>query len=86
MRLGPAAIAGLLLLAGCASFRPETPEEQQARFQAACNQAGLKPDTESYRLCLLIQQQNDRLAVLERRLSYIETQVSSPIYPYRWWR
>ena len=80
-----AALAGLLLLAACAAVRPETPEERQARYQAACNEAGLQKDSEAYRLCLLIQQQNDRLAVLERRLAYIESEVSTPIYPYRWW-
>jgi hypothetical protein len=80
-----AALAGVLLLAGCASVRPETPEERQARYQAACNEAGLSKDSESYRLCLLIQQQNDRLAAVERRLGFIEGQVSAPIYPYRWW-
>src|ERR671929_142391 len=51
-----AVIPGLLLLAGCAAGVPETPQEREARFQAACNQAGFKADTEAYKLCLLIQQ------------------------------
>ena len=88
MRLCPVVVAGLLLLAGCASVRPETPEERQARFQAACNEAGFKADTEAYKLCLLIQQQNDRLNAVERRLGYIQSDLYSPpfFYPYRWWR
>jgi hypothetical protein len=78
----------LLLLAGCASVAPETPQERQARFQAACNEAGFKADSEEYKLCLLIQQQNDRLSAVERRLGFIESDVNAPplFYPRGWWR
>ena len=91
MKLRLAALAGLALLAGCASVAPESPQERQARFQAACNQAGFKADTEAYKLCLLIQQQNDRLDAVERRLGFIQSDLNSPplfypYYPYRWWR
>ena len=58
MRPRLVAVAGLLLLAGCAAGVPETPQERQARFQAACNEAGFKADTEANKLCLLIQQQS----------------------------
>lgn len=87
MSLRLAAIAGLALLAGCATTPPETPQERQARFQAACNEAGFKADTEAYKLCLLIQQQNDRLSAVERRLGFIQSQVDTPplFYPRRWW-
>ena len=87
MRLRFVAIAGLALLAGCASVRSETPQERQARFQAACNEAGFKADTEAYKLCLLIQQQNDRLTAVERRLGFIESDVNAPplFFPRRWW-
>ena len=87
MRGRLAALAGLVLLAGCASVRPETPEERQARYQAACNEAGLQKDSEAYRLCLLIQQQNDRLTAVERRLGFIQSDLNSPplFYPRRWW-
>jgi hypothetical protein len=89
VRLRDVAIAGLLLLAGCAAGVPETPQEREARFQAACNQAGFKADTEAYKLCLLIQQQNDRLDAVERRLGFIQSDLNSPPlfypYPHRWW-
>ena len=88
MRLGLAAAAGLVLLAGCAAVAPESPQERQARFQAACNEAGFKADTEAYKLCLLIQQQNDRLTAVERRLGFVESDLNAPplFYPYRGWR
>jgi hypothetical protein len=88
MRPRLVAVAGLLLLAGCAAGVPETPQERQARFQAACNEAGFKADTEANKLCLLIQQQNDRLDAVERRLGFIQSDLNSPplYYPYRWWR
>jgi hypothetical protein len=82
----PAALlTTLLLLAGCTTVVRETPEQRTARLNADCAAAGFTPDTESFRLCLLIQQTNDRLDSVERRLRFIDQDISTPGYPYRWW-
>ncbi len=82
----PAALlTALLLLAGCTAAARETSEERTARLNAGCTAAGFKPDTESFRLCLLIQQTNDRLDSVERRLRFIDQDISAPGYPRRWW-
>jgi hypothetical protein len=82
----PAALlAALLLLAGCTAAARETPEERTARLNADCTAAGFKSDTEAFRLCLLIQQTNDRLDSVERRLRFIDQDISTPGYPRRWW-
>lgn len=59
-----------LLLVGCAP--PPTPEEVAARRAASCREAGLAPDSDAGRLCLMLEAQNDRLAALERRLQLLE--------------
>ena len=82
----PAALlTGLLLLAGCAAAARETPEERTARRNADCTAAGLKPDSEGFRLCLLIQETNERLDTVERRLRFIEQDTRFSGYPQRWW-
>ncbi len=82
------ALAALVLLAGCNQPPLETPEEARARRAADCRAMGFEPDSAELRLCLLLQQANERLEVLERRLSRIETDVRfvDP-FPYRrgWW-
>ena len=76
-----------LLLAGCAiGPPPETPEQTAQRHDVDCTAAGFSKDSESYRLCLLIQEQNDRLATMDLRLNRIESQTLNPgpFYPWRW--
>lgn len=76
-------------LAGCSLPPVETPAEAQARRIASCQEAGIAADTPEFRLCVLLQQTNDRLDVLERRLTRIEQDVRFPgPYPYYgspWW-
>jgi hypothetical protein len=74
-------------LVGCAQL-VETPEQVAERRQESCTQAGFAEGSEGYRLCLLIQETNERLALLERRLAYMESDVylRGGIYaPYRYW-
>ena len=74
-------------LAGCAQVA-ETPQQVAERRAADCGQLGFTPDSEGYRLCLLLQDTNERLGYLERRLAWIESDVlSRPGWygPRRWW-
>ena len=76
-------------LGGCAGPPPETIEEAQARRGLSCKEAGFVENSESYRLCLLLQQTDERLANVEHRLRWIEQDVrfGPPFYPGRpfWW-
>lgn len=73
-RLAPA-LATSLLLGACAAAPVETPVERTARLGADCAAAGFQRESEAYRLCLLLQGQDERLAALERRLAFIEQDV-----------
>lgn len=84
----PLLLAALAALAGCSLPPPETPEEANARRTADCRSAGFAPESSEFRLCLLLQQTNERLAVVDRRLRRIEQDVQfSGAYGYRrgWW-
>ena len=65
----------LVAVAGCAAAPGETPVERAARLGADCAAAGFQKDSEAFRLCLLLQGQDERLAALERRLAFIEQDV-----------
>ncbi len=84
MRPAPALALLLLPLAGCATAPPETPAERVARQGADCAAAGFQRDTEAYRLCLLLQEQSERLGALERRLAFIEQDVRFPPFVGRY--
>jgi hypothetical protein len=75
------------LLAGCATVPPETPAEATARRGISCTEAGFAADTPDFRLCLLLQQTNERLAAVERRLGWIEQDASfaRPYLGPGWW-
>jgi hypothetical protein len=73
-----ALVVALLLLGGCATVAPETPEQTAQRHAIACREAGLAADSDAGRLCVLIERQNDRLAALEQRLRIIETETLTP--------
>jgi hypothetical protein len=82
--LGPLLAAAL---AGCTSVPPETPAEAQARRELSCKEAGFAEDGPDFKLCLILQQTNDRLAAVERRLTWLE-QDASLARPYLgpgWW-
>ena len=67
--------AALVAVVGCAAAPVETPVERTARLGADCAAAGFQKDSEAFRLCLLLQGQDERLAALERRLAFIEQDV-----------
>jgi hypothetical protein len=86
LRLVGAALLLAALSAGCSV--PETPAETAARRDLRCREAGFTEADADFKLCLLLQQTNERLAAVERRLSWIEQQVGfggPPIGPRGWW-
>jgi hypothetical protein len=80
----PALAAGL---GGCAVPPQETPAETLARRQLDCTDSGFTQGTPDFRLCVLLQQTNERLASLDRRLSWIERDVRfpGPFFGRGWW-
>ena len=79
--------AAAALLAGCTTAPPETPAEVVARRELSCTEAGLESGTPDFRLCLILQQTNDRLAAVERRLAWLERDAgfSRPFFGPGWW-
>jgi hypothetical protein len=75
----------LLLISGCATAQKESPEAYVARLQASCTEAGFQRDSESYRLCLLLQDTNERLDAVEQQVRYVDMRTSFRPYPYWWW-
>lgn len=79
---------GLLALAACTTY--ETPEQTAQRRAASCTAAGFAPGSDSYKLCILLQRNDDRLGAVERRLGFIEQDTRVLPYgyggPYGYWR
>ena len=75
------------LLAGCTTAPPETPAEALARRELSCTEAGFEVATPDFRLCLILQQTNERLAAVERRLTWLEQDsgFSRPFFGPGWW-
>lgn len=87
MRVAPALLLALLGLAGCA-VPVETPAEAQARRAVGCEESGFTRDSPDFRLCILLQEANERLDAVERRLRFIEQDVrfaGPPYYRPYWW-
>ena len=76
-----------LLATGCTLPPAETPAEALTRRQASCTEEGFESGTPDFRLCVLLQQTNERLAAMERRLRLIEQdwRVPGPYFgPWGW--
>ena len=79
-----------LVVAGCALPPVETPEAARERRLAECRSAGFTADSPELRLCVLLEQTNERLEQLDRRLRRIEQDVQFFPGPHphargRWW-
>ena len=87
MRLLPTLLPLSALLAGCTVPPAETPAEALARRQVSCTESGFTEGTADFRLCLLLQQTNERLAAVEQRLRWIEqdTSLRGPYFGPGWW-
>ncbi|MEZ5848677.1 MAG: hypothetical protein R3C70_18160 [Geminicoccaceae bacterium] len=71
-----------LLLCACAT---EDPQALLEADRADCVSLGFKPESESFALCLLLQDQNRRLSYIESRLGFIELDVNR-IDTFRYYR
>ena len=57
------------------------------RRQLDCTELGFAEGTPDFRLCVLLQQTNEHLASVDRRLTWIEqnTRFSRPYFGRGWW-
>ncbi|MCB1970022.1 MAG: hypothetical protein H6851_11395 [Geminicoccaceae bacterium] len=62
-----------MLLASCAG---ENPAALAAQDRADCTALGFTGDSDSFKLCLMLQQQNRRLTYIEGRLGFLEMDVN----------
>jgi hypothetical protein len=83
----PGAVALAGLLAGCTTTPPESPAEVAARRELGCTEAGFAAATPEFRLCLMLQQTNERLAAVERQLQWLNQQTvwPRPYFGPGWW-
>lgn len=66
----------LLTLAVAACVPQEEIERQLVEQQhARCATAGFQPASESYKLCLLIEAQNQRIEALQRQVLFLQTDI-----------
>ena len=73
----------LSLLAACAS-EEEIRQAQAAADRSACLEIGFQPDTDSFRLCRLMQANARRIDSLSLRVNSLDAQIRRPIlYDYR---
>lgn len=69
------ALLACLLAAGCQS----TAEEERALAQAqraSCLESGFVEGSDGFRLCLVLQDTNERIARLERRIDFLDAEIS----------
>ncbi|BCX19760.1 MAG: hypothetical protein KatS3mg117_3442 [Geminicoccaceae bacterium] len=70
-----AAILGAFALAGCRSAAEIEQAAAEAR-RTSCLEAGFVEGTDAYRLCLLLQETQERIVRLERRIDLLDSEVS----------
>lgn len=67
-------LIGMSLLAVTACQQVD-PAELRAQDEFACTEAGLTPDTDTFALCLMLQNNKRRMRDIENRLDFIELDV-----------
>lgn len=72
MMMCAGALATMLACAGCATVTPEQIQEQAAQ---GCTAAGFEAGSDAFKLCLLLQDTNQRIARLERQIEFLELDV-----------
>lgn len=82
--LGCWVLASGLSLAGCQSAA----ELEQAAVEArrtSCLEAGFAEGSDAYRLCLILQETQDRIARVERRIDFLDAEISGLRTFGRWY-
>ncbi|MCL6608788.1 MAG: hypothetical protein K6T74_11925 [Geminicoccaceae bacterium] len=71
-------VAALALAAGSAGCRTAAELEQAAAEarRASCLEAGFTEGSDAYRLCLLLEETQERIARLERRIDFLDMELS----------
>lgn len=67
-------LAGLVL-AGCQSAEEQRKALAEAQ-RASCLESGFVEGSDAYRLCLVLQDTNERIARLERRIDLLDSELS----------
>jgi hypothetical protein len=65
----------MLALAGCQSAAEIERAAAEAR-RTSCLEAGFTEGTDAYRLCLILQEAQDRIGRLERRIDLLDSELS----------
>lgn len=68
------ATAVLLLLGGCAELAARR-TAFEAEIAASCEARGFVKDTDAFRICLLLERTDARLAILENRIDQLEFEI-----------
>ena len=79
----PASILSCLLLLGLVGCTDIDPAILAEHDRTACEELGFERDSDSWKLCLLLQDQNRRLAYIENRIGFIELDVDRYGYLHR---
>ncbi len=83
-RRGLAALALIGILAGCQTLAEQERAAAEER-RASCLEAGFAEGTDAYRLCLLLERTNERLARVERRLELLDSELTR-VWAWGPWR
>ncbi len=68
-------LAFVLALAGCQSAAEQQKALAEAQ-RASCLESGFVEGSDAFRLCLLLQDTNERIARLERRIDLLDSELS----------
>lgn len=74
-RAAASALLASLALAGCQSAAELEQAAAEAR-RASCLESGFAEGSDAFRLCLLLQETHDRIARLERRIDFLDAEIS----------
>ena len=75
----PLLLLALLPLAAC--VEPLAPADLARIDQETCAEAGFAPNADAFKLCLLIQDQNRRIGLLESEVTRLGLRSDSFLYP-----
>ncbi|MCS6878484.1 MAG: hypothetical protein NZP72_09305 [Geminicoccaceae bacterium] len=84
MRALPAIVLLVLAVSGCRTIAELEQAAREARA-ADCKAAGFVEGTDPFRLCLMIRETNERIERVERRIDFLDTEISRAV-TFGFWR